>query len=116
MKYIFLHMVLFLFVANNMVLSAWVKPCLLDAQESTVLSIEEYTSEEMPCHDEQADEQTMQCDGVCLCLNVLVTQTPVLDFDHVYLPIDHLNRIVISDTFLYSIATTPLYRPPISIS
>lgn len=99
-----------------MVLSAWVKPCLLEGQGNAVLSVGEYTVEEMPCHDEQVDEQDMQCDGVCLCLNVLVTQTPVLGADHVYIPIDHLRRIAISNTFLYSLATTPLYRPPISIS
>lgn len=116
MKHLFLYIGLFFFVANNMVLSAWVKPCMLDTQENTMLSVGEYTSEEMPCHDESSDQQGMQCDGVCLCLNVLVTQTPVLDADQLYIPIDHLSRIAISNTSLYSLVTTPLYRPPISIS
>lgn len=109
-------MLLFFFVANNIVLAAWIKSCALDHQENTIVSVDEFSSDDTPCHEQAPEQDSTQCENLCLCLNLLVTQTPVLDSHHVYTPADHWGRIIISDTFLHSTTLTPLYRPPISIS
>ena len=116
MKHLFLYVVLFMFVANNMVLAAWVKPCMSNDTQPMEISVEASVSEEMPCHEEESSQALMQCDGVCLCLNALVSQTPVLDSGYIFHSFNHAERIRVSEHVFASLISNPLYRPPILIS
>lgn len=77
-----------MFLANTVVVSAWAKPCMMNETEMTEMSSNSDMGDMPPCHEENKSEKqdpNNHCDGVCLCLHVSITQTPVLS-DFVTVP------------------------------
>lgn len=81
-----------MFLANTVVVSAWAKPCMMNDTEMTEMSQKFDMGDMPPCHEENKSEKqdsqqsnTNHCEGVCLCLHVSITQTPVLS-DFVTVP------------------------------
>ena len=120
MKPVILYAFLIVFVANTTVVSAWAKSCMLNAgssPEQTDVSM----SDDIPCHgehgyNEQNHEQNHKCEDLCLCLNVLVSQTPIIFVSSLHFPAMKATSYLISKVTVASIATSPLFRPPIILS
>jgi hypothetical protein len=80
MKQFSIVLLMTMFLANTVVVSAWAKPCMMNDMEMTEMS-RKADMGEMPCHEENKSEKqdpNNHCEGVCLCLHVSLTQTPVL--------------------------------------
>jgi hypothetical protein len=82
-----------MFLANTTLVSAWAKPCMMN--DDTAMS-EMSSSSDMgdtpPCHEENKSEKQAplkHCEGICLCLHVSLTQTPLLT-DFITVPDIHL--------------------------
>jgi hypothetical protein len=115
MKRRILYIFLFVFVANTMVVSVWAKPCMFNSGSMT-MQTDMIMSDEMPCHDRQGtyeQDQHHDCKSFCLCLSVFFSQVPIIYIDS----LDFLNvkstQFIINDALVDSIATPPLFRPPI---
>ena len=105
-----------MFFANTMVVSAWAKPCMMSETEMS----QSADMEEVPCHEENKNETQdplNHCDGVCLCLHVSVSQTPVLS-DLISMPDIFLgtDSYVLFDENVSSQDYSPSNPPPIFIS
>jgi hypothetical protein len=73
-------------------------------------------SDEMPCHDTQGSHEQDQhhdCKSFCLCLSVFVSQVPIIYVDSLHFPNVKSTQFIINDVLIDSIATPPLFRPPI---
>ena len=84
MKKLSIVLLMAMFLANTVIVSAWAKPCMMNDMEMTEVS-QNSDMGDMPCHEENKSEKqapqnsdTNHCEGVCLCLHVSLTQTPVL--------------------------------------
>ena len=71
---------------------------------------------DMPCHGTQDEQQNTHCGGICLCLHVSVSQTPILDDKALTMPVSSSRSLVIENEVMASRATTPPRRPPKLIS
>ena len=85
MKRFSIVLLMTMFLANTTVVSAWAKPCMMNDTEMTEMSSNSDMGDMPPCHEENKSEKqdpqqsdTNHCEGVCLCLHVSITQTPVL--------------------------------------
>ncbi len=80
MKRFSIVLLMAMFLANTVVVSAWAKPCMMKDMEMTEMS-QKSDMGDKPCHEENKSEKqdpNNHCEGVCLCLHVSITQTPVL--------------------------------------
>ncbi len=85
MKRFSIVLLMTMFLANTTVVSAWAKPCMMNDTEMAEMSQKSDMGDMPPCHEENKSEKpdpqqsdTNHCEGVCLCLHVSITQTPVL--------------------------------------
>jgi len=85
MKRFSIVLLMTMFLANTIVVSAWAKPCMMNdmigSGEMTEMSQNSDMGDKPPCHEENKSEKqdpNNHCEGVCLCLHVSLTQTPVL--------------------------------------
>ena len=85
MKKLSIVLLIAMFLANTVVVSAWAKPCMMNDMEMTEMSQNSDMGNMPPCHEENKSEKldpqnsdTNHCEGICLCLHVSLTQTPVL--------------------------------------
>ena len=89
MKRFSIVLLMTMFLANTTIVSAWAKPCMMNDTisngEMTEISSNSDMGDIPPCHEENKLEiqnpqqsDTNHCEGVCLCLHVSITQTPVL--------------------------------------
>lgn len=85
-----------MFLANTVVVSAWAKPCMMNDTEMSEMSSNSDMGDMPPCHEETKSEKQappksdlQHCEGLCLCLHVSLTQTPLLT-DFVFVPDFHL--------------------------
>lgn len=87
MKKFSIVLLMTMFLANTIVVSAWAKPCMMNDMEMTKMSQKSDMGDMPPCHEENKSEKQdplNHCEGICLCLHVSLTQTPVLsDFNAV---------------------------------
>lgn len=70
-----------MFLANTVVVSAWAKPCMMNDTEMSEMSSNSDMGDMPPCHEENKSEKQdplKHCEGLCLCLHVSLTQTPLL--------------------------------------
>ncbi len=117
-KFIWLF-VITMFLANTIAVSAWAKPCI--GQDSMAMSQEVTMDSDMPCHEkaEKKDtkDTTKHCDGVCLCLHVSISQTPIFSSsDSVTAPEIGYVSFFDSQNAVVSHKTSPPLRPPKLIS
>lgn len=110
------------FLANTVIVSAWAKPCLnggaMDApvQSQSMMDHDNMDMSNMPCEDMQQNQDqnnTQHCDGVCLCLHVSTHQSPTLN-NPLSLSMPALVSVkhdLIDDRFT-GISTPTLKRPP----
>ena len=106
-----------MFLANAVVVSAWAKPCMMNDTEMSVISSNSDMGDMPPCHEENKSEKQdplNHCEGVCLCLHVSLTQTPVLT-GLITAPDVHLSADVynLSDESTPSRDYSPSNPPPI---
>jgi len=72
-----------IFLANTVIVSAWAKPCL-NANPSSMSQMSgdmNHDMSNMPCEKMQQNENqsdTQHCDGVCFCMHMSSTQTPII--------------------------------------
>lgn len=85
MKRFSIVLLMTMFLANTTVVSAWAKQCMMNDTEMTEMSQKSDMGDMPPCHEENKSEKQdpqqsgiNHCEGVCLCLHVSITQTPVL--------------------------------------
>lgn len=138
MKSSFLFILITIFIANTIMVSAWAQPCPMDGINNQGHEIEltvntdmsmdmANTSSSMPCHDAQESEPYIQnstpddsathCDGVCLCLNASLSQVSLLDSNSLKPVImSVVSRYPALDEFAPSRGFSPPYRPPIYLS
>ncbi len=93
-----------MFLANTVVVSAWAKPCMMNDTEMSEMPLNSDVGE-MPCHEENKSEKQdplKHCEGVCLCLHVSLTQTPLLT-DFVTVP----GMVLGADIYNLSNESTP---------
>lgn len=118
MKSYFLFAFIFVFLANIMVASVWAMPCVMD-KDLMSQQIDINKSAEMPCHIEQEKtkkDEDQNCDDLCLCLNVLVSQTPIFNSCNFSITAVSPTHFSIRDEKIASIILAPLFRPPITLS
>jgi len=110
------------FLANTVIVSAWAKPCLnggaMDspAQSQSMLDHGDMDMSNMPCEEMQQNQDrqdTQHCDGVCLCLHVSTHQSPTLNNPlSLSMPtLVSMKHDFIDDRFT-GISTSTLKRPP----
>lgn len=98
------------FSMNALAVTAWAKPCVFNDQQAV------NSFSDMPCHEEMettSQEDMNYCEGVCLCLHVLLHQTPVLS--HIaFLPYQYQKseKINITEERAASLKYSPPRRPP----
>jgi len=105
------------FLLNIITVAAWAKPCMMKADNGSVMSQKQNMSE-MPCH-KQKDKKNpnKHCKDICLCFHVSISQTPILGSDIDLLKHDWVaKKFVISDEIAASFAVTPPRRPPKHVS
>ncbi len=111
---VFVFMVLFF--ANTIVMSARAKPCV--NHDATEIGHDMGTEAEsdMPCHNENlpnTNDRNKHCDGICLCLHVSMSQTPIInDYEILRRPDLSKQQIEILHDVPVSITLLPPRRPP----
>jgi hypothetical protein len=109
-----------IFLANTVIVSAWAKPCLSGGAMNTSTeqpeSMMEHSGMDMPCEDmQQNDDQddTQHCDGVCLCLHVSTHQSPTLNNPlSLLMPARVSTKHGFIDEQFAGISTATFKRPP----
>lgn len=120
MKKFSIILLMAMFLANTVVVSAWAKPCMMNDVQMSETSSDADMGEVPPCHEEskgETQDNLKHCDGVCLCLHVSVTQIPLLT-DFVAVPDIVLGADVynLSNEVAFSRDYPPTNPPPIFIS
>ncbi|MCI5060576.1 MAG: hypothetical protein MRY79_05845 [Alphaproteobacteria bacterium] len=115
-----LYILMVMFLANTTLVSAWAKPCMTDGTEMSEISSFSGMGDVPPCHEEnnsKKQDTLNHCEGVCLCLHVSLTQTPLLT-DLVAVPGVRLGADVynLSNESVLSRDYSPSNPPPIFIS
>lgn len=110
---------LFVFIANTFVLSAWAKPCMHDVTVEETQEVTKSMTYDMPCHEhsvdnkEKPESQNTHCDSVCLCLHISLHQTPILGYiNPLDFSVNSKQQIIISPDNLTSRSILPPRRPP----
>ena len=106
-------MVSFTLIANSIVVSASVLPCMQD--DGAIQSFIE-TSAEPSCHEEQTPIQHEQCQDACYCIHFSSNQFPNFNLNPSTIELSHFNPLLTNDKHLISRIPPPLFRPPIHIS
>ncbi|MDW3095468.1 MAG: hypothetical protein R8G33_07345 [Gammaproteobacteria bacterium] len=115
MKNIILYIVSMAFMANTLIVSADVKLCMQE-QTNNVIHLEMLTESEMPCHEEQQNEDKKHCKDACFCLIYSANQTPHIKLGDLNAVNTHEERFVAIDEYAVSNYLSLLYRPPIYYS
>lgn len=110
------------FLANTIIVSAWAKPCLnggamdTSAHSETMMDDGDMDMSNMPCEDMQQNQEqneTQHCDGVCLCLHVSTHQSPTLNNPlSISMPALVSMKHTLNDDRFTGISTSTLKRPP----
>ena len=99
-------------MANSIVVSASVLPCMQD-NSAIDTSVEiQITS---PCHEKQKTLLHKDCKDACYCLHFSTNQIPLFNTD-IVLDISPTNEYSITNEYLISRTPPPLFKPPITIS
>ena len=112
MKDIILYVVSMIFMANTLIVSADVKLCMQE-QINDVIHLEILAESDMPCHDEQQNENNNHCEEACFCLIYSASQTPHFELGNLNTFNTHEERFVAIDEYAISNYLSLLYRPPI---
>ena len=115
MKNIALSLLIALFFANTIVVSAWGAPCLKQVEIEASYDMAMNMDDEAPCHDGQQKAQD-HCEGLCFCLHAAIHQTPVVDALAISAPHLLKERIAALDDRAASLIFSPALRPPIQNS
>lgn len=107
-----------MFLANAFAVSAWAKPCVKMHDNNVVSSSMVSSDTEMPCHQEKKkNTPAKHCDGLCLCLHVAMSQTPIVtDNINLNVPAMSADRVISENDQITTQATAPPRRPPEYIS
>lgn len=110
------------FLANTVIVSAWAKPCLnsgamdVPMQSQSMIDHSDMGMPNMPCEDMQQNQDqndTQHCDGVCLCLHVSMHQSPTLNTSSpLSVPIIGTMKHGFIDDLFGDISPVILKRPP----
>jgi hypothetical protein len=118
MKHFILKFVMIMFLANTLTVSAW-GAVVVNMDAGASMSTQSMDMAEMPCHDEAAAKQkeapvtSKHCDGLCLCLHVSLSQTPLLNSEiALHPPISGAKPLFDKVGDIASLEITPLRRPP----
>jgi len=115
MRKIVLYLISFVFVANTIVVSAAMKPCMQDSTYDSVQSELLLVSEEH-CQSQESQQQEKHCFDTCFCPAYSANHTPIFESDRFNALTFKDARIIELTAFLISNLTSPLYRPPIQVS
>lgn len=108
------------FLANTVIVSAWAKPCLnggsMNTPAQSMTNHGDMDMANMPCEDmqqNQSQNDTQHCDGICLCLHVSIHQSPTLNNPSPFSTpaLVSLKHNFIDDQFA-GISTSIFKRPP----
>lgn len=109
MRKFILYAVSFIFIANTLVVSASIKPCMQDSPKQIELA----SQSDMPCHEQ---EPTQHCKDACFCLHFSANQIPFFDADIPSANKIQVKRFLLSRKHITSRNSPPLFRPPIYTS
>jgi hypothetical protein len=116
MKKVILFILMVVFFANTVVVSAWAKSCLVNDFIQMSQNMDASLSGDIPCHDNQNEQKNTHCDGICLCVHVSVSQAFITNDDVLNIPVIAHDRFVSENETISARATYPPHRPPISHS
>ena len=117
MKKLSLFIFGFMFLANTVVVSAWAMPCLMNESIAMSQHINSSMPDEMPCHEEQKEEKSKYCEGICFCFHTSVSQTPIMNgSESLNIPMAFSENLRAENEKMVSLATSPPRRPPKIIS
>ena len=107
-----------IFLANTVIVSAWAKSCL-NVNPSSTSQMSDDMNHDMgktPCEDMQQNQNqndTQHCDGVCFCMHMSSSQTPTIGESSIFqtpfslkLSHDFINEAIASLSY------SPDKRPP----
>lgn len=113
MKKLALFIFAVMFLANTVVVSAWAKPCLMNSPAEMSQDMDTSMSSDMPCHDNQNEQKTKHCDGICLCAHASISQTPIINqSESLNAPVSSSDYLTGNNETVNSRATAPPRRPP----
>ena len=115
MKRLILIFTMAMFLANTFVVTAWAKPCVGSANAS--VTMEMAASTDMPCHNKSQEDTQHHCDGLCICLHVSTSQTPIVNNASIH-NISLTQSVVwaFSNEHIISRHPSPPHRPPNTLS
>ena len=101
------------FLANTVTVSAWAKPCLNDnvSSVSQILNDIKQDMGIMPCEEMQKNKNqndNQHCDDVCFCMHISSSQTPIIGTNQQFQPPFTLR---LSHNFSNEIIATLPYSP-----
>ncbi|MFK7795326.1 MAG: hypothetical protein AB8B89_08260 [Gammaproteobacteria bacterium] len=115
MKNIVLYIVSLVFIANTLIASAELMLCMQQIEINDLQS-EVLAESDMPCHDEQQNENDEHCKDACFCFIYSTGQTPFFELGNLNVLNMHQQRFIVIDEYANSKYFSSLYRPPIYIS
>ena len=123
MRKVLVFVLMFMFLANTAIVSAWAKLCMHDVSAS--VSDTEIASQNgtPPCHQtentKQSGNQNQHCVGLCLCAPISNNMSILMkngDVDGIWLPVTIKKLFVIDEDTLTSVSQMPAKHPPKHIS
>lgn len=115
MRKVVLYLISFVFVANTVVVSAAMKPCMQNFNHDSVQAESPLVSEEH-CQSQASQNQDKHCFDACFCPAYSANHIPIIESDRFNALTYKDARITKLTALLISIPFSPLYRPPIQVS
>lgn len=115
MKNIVLYVVSLVFIANTLIASAGMMPCMQPLANNVIQS-DMLAESDMPCHEEQKNDNKEHCKDACFCLIYSASQTPYFESGNLSSLNINQQRFIVIDEHAVSKYSSVLYRPPIYIS
>ena len=117
MKKLAVVIFIFLFLVNTIVVSAWAKSRLMNNGQPAMEHMSSQNMDNMPCHDEEKQQNRSYCDYGCLCVHA----STLLSFlsnasGTLYPPIVKSMHIMPRSDVMASRQYSPPHRPPKHIS
>lgn len=114
MKKLALLILMVMFLANTIVVSAWAAgPCPTSDSTQTSQAMDTSMPDNLPCHNEQNKKP---CKDICPCIHGSVSQALLNSGPVIPIIVTTSENLAADNESMDSRATYPPYRPPILIS
>ena len=115
MKNVILYIVCAVFLANTLVVSAAFKPCAQgNGHDSMQVSMSQEADQ--PCHEDETPVSEQHCFDACFCPAYSGNHTPMFELDGFQILALQDMQFAEFDQHFISKSSSPLFRPPISLS